>query len=261
MSETRSKAETQKRRTVCVDFDGVLHAYTTPWIDAHTIPDLPVPGAIEWLQRTISHFDIVIFSTRAKSKRGRDAMHDWIKGNAWEAYYAREGDSITLDEAGRVLNMNKIRFSYEKLPALIYIDDRAYRFDGTNWPSRNDIYSARPWNKPAPDSNTEPLETPDQSMTINDGLAQLGDSRIYSTRGDDRALAQTIREMRRFARRILKLQEVEIPETALIFAAEVAVNRLRELPGGHGYEVDLLADALRNVGGLPEGRNQDGEPI
>lgn len=40
-----------ERYTVAVDFDGVLHRYDTPWINAATIPDPPVDGAIEWLSR------------------------------------------------------------------------------------------------------------------------------------------------------------------------------------------------------------------
>ncbi len=31
-----------ERYTVAVDFDGVLHAYISPWVNAHTIPDPPV---------------------------------------------------------------------------------------------------------------------------------------------------------------------------------------------------------------------------
>ena len=38
-----------KKFTVAVDFDGVIHSYTTLWFTASVIPDPPVPGAIEWL--------------------------------------------------------------------------------------------------------------------------------------------------------------------------------------------------------------------
>lgn len=41
-----------QRYTLAVDFDGVLHQYTTPWSNAATIPDPPVDGAIAWLNET-----------------------------------------------------------------------------------------------------------------------------------------------------------------------------------------------------------------
>jgi hypothetical protein len=36
-------------KTVCIDFDGVIHAYTSPLVDLATISDEPLPGAFEFL--------------------------------------------------------------------------------------------------------------------------------------------------------------------------------------------------------------------
>ena len=36
-------------RTVLVDFDGVIHSYTSPFTTPDEIKDPPVPGAFEWL--------------------------------------------------------------------------------------------------------------------------------------------------------------------------------------------------------------------
>ena len=71
--------------TVCVDFDGVLHSYTTPWINAHTIPDPPVQGAIAWLATMLEKFDVVIFSTRCKTWRGRRAI---CRSSCWLTHQA-----------------------------------------------------------------------------------------------------------------------------------------------------------------------------
>lgn len=125
-----------KKYTIAVGFDGVIHSYDSPWINARTIPDQPVDGAIEWLHRAIQSFEVVVFSTRAKTWRGRRAMRRWLMdhaGNLWnESIGARGIEDVT--------------FSYKKSAALIYIDDRAWRFEGS-FPTVDDIHHARPWNK------------------------------------------------------------------------------------------------------------------
>ena len=116
------------RYRICVDFDGVLHSYTTPWIAPETIPDPPVPGAVEWLNRMAADFDIVIFTTRAATRVGREAVLRWLN---WH------GCIVT-----------GVTVTNRKQPALVYIDDRAWRFTGNNFPTKSEIHAARPWNKP-----------------------------------------------------------------------------------------------------------------
>jgi hypothetical protein len=55
-----------ERYTVAVDFDGVIHSYASPWVNAETIPDPPVDGAIAWLNEIADDFEVVI-SRRAAS--------------------------------------------------------------------------------------------------------------------------------------------------------------------------------------------------
>jgi hypothetical protein len=112
--------------TVAVDFDGVIHSYTSPWVNAKTIPDPPVPGAIEWLSKIAEHFKVVIFTTRARESGGAIAVLDYLEKHGFSA-------AMTV--------------TCEKVPALIYVDDRAYRFTGGNFPSKDEIYRLKPWNK------------------------------------------------------------------------------------------------------------------
>lgn len=121
------------RYTIAVDFDGVLHSYTTPWIDEQTIPDPPVEGAIVWLRSMLeSGFDVVIHTTRGRTAVGRDAVHLWLVKHWPEA------------------PLTRLQVTSEKPPALAYLDDRAIRFTGpASWPTREQILQARPWNKPA----------------------------------------------------------------------------------------------------------------
>lgn len=126
-----------ERYTVAVDFDGVIHAYTTPWVNAATIPDAPVDGAIVWLHRTLQKFDVAITSTRNHQPFGVMAMRRWLRkhsGNLW-------------NESPGYRGLEDITFPKKKPAALIYLDDRAVRFTGANWPSPQDIHNARPWNK------------------------------------------------------------------------------------------------------------------
>lgn len=117
-----------KRYSIAVDFDGVIHSYTSPWVDAETIPDPPVEGAIEWLEEISKDFDVVIFTTRGKTEEGRVAVARYISLNGYG------GGDFTV--------------TAEKPPCLIYLDDRAYRFEGPGtFPTADQIHRARPWNK------------------------------------------------------------------------------------------------------------------
>lgn len=124
--------------TVAVDFDGVLHSYTTPWQGATVIPDPPVDGAIEWLHRTIQKFDVVIFTTRGRWPWGRWAVRRWLHRYAGHLWYDGPG----------YRGIEDVKVTNRKDAALVYIDDRALRFDGTNFPAADAIHALRPWNKP-----------------------------------------------------------------------------------------------------------------
>lgn len=116
--------------TIAVDFDGVIHSYTTKWVDAATVPDPPVPGVIEWMNTMLDEFTIVIHTTRAKELEGRVAVRKFLKKHGFKD-----------DEA---------LITAEKPAALLYIDDRGFRFDGdaSHLPSVNAIrYKYVPWNK------------------------------------------------------------------------------------------------------------------
>lgn len=119
-----------ERYSVAVDFDGVIHSYTSPWVAAHVIPDPPVEGAIEWLMRIGEKFDLVVFTTRGKTWRGRRAVRRWLIG---QSYYLADYE---------------IKVTAKKPACLIYLDDRAIRFEGPGtFPTADEIHRARPWNK------------------------------------------------------------------------------------------------------------------
>jgi hypothetical protein len=120
----------KRRYTIAVDFDGVLHRYDTPWVAADVIPDPPVECAIDWLRSMLPRFKVVIFTTRGATARGRGAVLDWLQKHG-------------LDD------VSEIEVTCEKPPALVYIDDRAWRFEG-RFPTAHEIHQARPWHKSWP---------------------------------------------------------------------------------------------------------------
>ena len=117
------------KKTIVLDFDGVLHSYTSGWKGATVVPDAPVDGALEWLALAIERFDVAIFSARSREKGGIEAMRDWL---------AREG----LPEAV----LGQIKFPRTKVPAHVYLDDRGWRFEGT-FPELDALEAFEPWFK------------------------------------------------------------------------------------------------------------------
>ena len=131
------------RRTICVDFDGVLHAYTSGWKGASVIPDGPVPGAIEWLcdlvdpLRGEQAFKVVIQSSRARRPWGWLAIRSWLKKHIVHHYGC---DRTRADDV-----LGSISVTSRKPAALVYVDDRAWRFDGINFPGFDALMAHRPW--------------------------------------------------------------------------------------------------------------------
>ena len=121
----------QFKKIICVDFDGVLHSYTSGWQGIDVIPDPPVEGAIDWLARMIQvpDFEINIYSSRSQDKRGILAMKIWLK-----KWWLHEN------------LINQITFPTQKPAAWLTIDDRAICFDG-KFPDYQTIRDFKSWNK------------------------------------------------------------------------------------------------------------------
>lgn len=133
-----------KNPIICVDFDGVIHSYTSGWKGIDVIPDPPVPGAIEWLMEHLPCPDgicamapthtgpiVQIYSSRSKSWFGRRAMKRWLVQNGFPREYISEGI---------------LKFPTKKPAAFLTIDDRAICFNGT-FPSAAEMLAFKPWNK------------------------------------------------------------------------------------------------------------------
>lgn len=106
--------------TICLDFDGVLHSYKSGWTGLDNIADDPVPGAKETCEKLIElGYNLVILSTRfnedhnksdftSNSSTGKRAAKDWLKKHGFP----------------------EMKLVTTKPPASLYVDDRAFRFNG-----------------------------------------------------------------------------------------------------------------------------------
>ena len=111
MSEEKSKYNVKKvnyKPTVIFDFDGVIHSYKSGWQGVTNIPDPPVPGINEAIQKLRERYRVVVLSTRCHQPGGIEAI--------WE-YLTRHG--IEVDNVVR-----------DKEPAILTVDDRCICFDG-----------------------------------------------------------------------------------------------------------------------------------
>lgn len=118
---------------IVLDFDGVLHSYASGWQGAETIPDPPTPGAQRFVEELLEGgWEPIVCSTRAETVAGVAAIAQWLIEYGFP--------SVLVST-----------ICHGKPPALVYLDDRALRFNGPGtWPSLEVLeVAASPWTKPA----------------------------------------------------------------------------------------------------------------
>lgn len=104
------------RKTICIDFDGVIHDYSNGWQGVDVFGK-PVSGAKEGTAALKkAGWSIIIYTTRNDSQ----ALRSWLQDN-----------NISYDNIN--VNPNQPEGSEKgKLIANVYLDDRGILFDG-NW--------------------------------------------------------------------------------------------------------------------------------
>lgn len=145
---------------LCLDFDGVIHLYSSGWKGAAVIPDPPVPGALQFIAEALEVFEVHIFSSRSHQWGGRRAMKRWLRSQ----YIAIDDDPVPTWWRDRICDGNHmepwhievrraadeivaaVRWPLFKPAAMVNIDDRALTFTGM-WPEPHGLRSFKPWNK------------------------------------------------------------------------------------------------------------------
>ncbi len=97
-----------KGKTVCLDFDGVIHSYRRGWTGL--VPeDPPEPGAKEFIQMLINRgAKVVVCSARCGAEEGCRATVEWLEKH----------------------DFPPVKVSHGKPIADYYVDDRAIKYDG-----------------------------------------------------------------------------------------------------------------------------------
>lgn len=119
--------DTSDKPILVLDFDGVLHSYTSGWKGADVISDPPVPGSQNFCSYALKEFNVVIISSRCNYPSGARAIENWLVANDFP-------DEIIVSHTGI------------KPPAFVTLDDRAIQFKG-KWPTITSLLNFKPWNK------------------------------------------------------------------------------------------------------------------
>lgn len=126
-----------RKPILCLDFDGVIHSYTSGWQGADVVSDPPVDGAIPFMYIAQTYFTVAVFSSRSRQAGGIEAMRRWLKRHAKQHEDAHLMPADWVDE---------IEWPAEKPPAFVTLDDRAITFTGV-WPDVDELRAFKPWNK------------------------------------------------------------------------------------------------------------------
>ena len=105
-------------KNIYIDFDGVIHDWNKGWHDG-TCYGEPIEGALEAVKLLSEKYRIIIFTAKCKpdrplvnGKTGKQLVLEWLK------------KYDLLDYISEV--------THEKPRAMIYIDDKGYRFQSWN---------------------------------------------------------------------------------------------------------------------------------
>ncbi len=93
----------QKRKTILIDLDGVLNTYDGNYSENY-IPEVK-KGAKEFIKKLNKDYDLILFTTRNSLEATK-----WLIENKIDKYFK---------------NVTNV-----KIPAYIYLDDRAIKFSG-----------------------------------------------------------------------------------------------------------------------------------
>jgi len=161
-------------KTIAIDFDGVIHSYSKGWQDGKCYDD-PVPGAFAAIADMFAAgYSVFIFSTRSPWQ-----IRGWLRKHSNQLLYLNQQDffdqyypmseydakQIEAEYANKELLQHEVAIipfwkkfwnkkdvigiTRRKLPAAVYIDDRACNFQGDWNDTISDIVHFKTWQQRA----------------------------------------------------------------------------------------------------------------
>ena len=117
-----TKINLEKGKAVAFDFDGVIHKYSKGWQDGSIYDDCnaKVFDIIRTLM--LSHVPVYILSTREPEQ-----IREW-----WNAQRFGIPCTVIEDTCKFWTDEATVGITNRKLPAQMYVDDKAYKYNGEN---------------------------------------------------------------------------------------------------------------------------------
>lgn len=129
--------------TIAVDFDGVIYDRPKTEKGNAVFTALPVPGAMQFLRHATSAFNVVIFSARFTTDDVVESCRQYILHQMTQHNLYRvamfEDKPFNPEEI-----VSKISFRHTKPIARVYLDDRAWQFNGT-FPKIPELLNFKTW--------------------------------------------------------------------------------------------------------------------
>ena len=121
---------------VCFNFDGMIHSFTSEFDgDVTWIPNPPVAGVFEMLEEYVRHFDMYIYSFRAKSDKGVEAMRNYV--NKEFVKWSKHASITPI-----TYHLNFVDYIP---PDALFIDRNSFRFSGS-FPTSEELKNLLPSN-------------------------------------------------------------------------------------------------------------------
>lgn len=157
-------------KTLAIDFDGVIHAYSRGWQDG-SVYDEPMPGAREALETLAGRYRLEIFTAR-------DELNPVL---AWLGKHGL---------AGFISNVTNV-----KPKAALYLDDRAMHFQ--EWPE-----AVRAIEERLRLDSWEPIFPPEEVPEVPESLIEQADRTITS-------IANELERLRGFTDWLISMDDPE----------------------------------------------------
>jgi hypothetical protein len=113
-----------RKKTIAVDFDGTLWSYDKGWQDGSIYSEHTFLGALDVLANWMKKFNVFILSSRDPIQ-----ICTWMNARFTENNFRLYCKPVPTNSLFWNGEANIIGVTNRKLPADIYVDDRAFRFD------------------------------------------------------------------------------------------------------------------------------------